>query len=122
MFLQIAFVIIGSKDVFRGHTTPLAAGFLLGTSIMLSELFFVLMCVFFVYGQVAKSLGADSAMADNAMGSFCLFNFIMYLVFAIIVAVHRDTFGIPESSADGTGNTNNAAAKQTDYPEDDEQL
>lgn len=61
-----------------------------------------------------------SAQADNAMGSFCLFNFIMYAVFAIIVSVHRDTFGVAETQS-GAG-FSQQAGKQTDYPEDDEQL
>lgn len=120
MLIQVFFVVVGSREVFRGHATQLAAGFLMGTSAMLSELFFVLMCVFFTYGQVAANAGVDSAQADKAMGSFCLFNFIMYAVFAIIVSVHRDTFGIGESPAGGL--SQQSAGKQTDYPEDDEQL
>jgi hypothetical protein len=58
------------------------------------------------------------------MGSFCLFNFIMYAVFAIIVSVHRDTFGVAEGHVDGGVSTGGGAAlsKQNDYPEDDEQL
>ena len=58
-------------------------------------------------------------MADNAMGSFCLFNFIMYAVFAIIVSVHRDTFGALDG---GSAGTNAGALSKNEYPEDDEQL
>jgi hypothetical protein len=62
MFLQIFFVVVGSREVFKGSTTPLMAGFLMGTSAMLSELFFVLMCVFFTYGTVAASAGVGQSL------------------------------------------------------------
>ena len=63
MFLQVFFVINGTREVFKGHTTPLSAGFLMGTSAMLAELFFVLMCVFFTYGQVALNAGGGTLTA-----------------------------------------------------------
>ena len=61
MLIQIFFVVVGSREVFRGHTTQLTAGFLMGTSAMLAELFFVLMCVFFTYGQVATNAGVGNS-------------------------------------------------------------
>jgi hypothetical protein len=78
MFLQIFFVVVGSREVFKGHTTPLMAGFLMGCSAMLSELFFVLMCVFFTYGQVAATAG---------VGTFSLTTLLMVFV-AKILTMH----------------------------------
>jgi hypothetical protein len=56
------------------------------------------------------------------MGSFCLFNFIMYMVFAIILSVHRDTFGVMVDGTASPQSGSGAGVQHSDYPEDDEQL
>ena len=60
-FLVIVFSSAGCQVVFKGNNSAVMIGFLFGCSIMLAELFFVLMCVFFTYGTNAKTnkLGND---------------------------------------------------------------
>lgn len=57
MFLVIIFAYIGAKVSLKGSSTRLQVGFLIGAASMLSELFFLLMCYFFVLGNEAKTLG-----------------------------------------------------------------
>ena len=49
----------------------------------------------------------DSAQADTAYGVFCLFNMIIYLVYAIILSVHRRsvTINMSEANVYKTDNT-----------------
>ena len=56
MFLVIIFAYIGAKVSLKGSSTRLQVGFLIGAASMLSQLFFLLMCYFFVLGNEAKIL------------------------------------------------------------------
>jgi F0F1-type ATP synthase assembly protein I len=57
MFLVIILLIQGAQVVFGGQSSEVAVGFMIGTAAMLTELFFVLMCIFFVIGQEAQNNG-----------------------------------------------------------------
>mmetsp|Transcript_35537 Transcript_35537/g.33708 ORF Transcript_35537/g.33708 Transcript_35537/m.33708 type:complete len:183 (+) Transcript_35537:100-648(+) len=89
MFLCILFTIHGAQIVFGGVSSELGVGFMIGVAAMMTQLFFVLMCVFFVLATEAQTAGYASAPADIAYGVFCLFNMIIYFVYAIILSMHR---------------------------------
>jgi len=91
MFLVIMFTGLGAKIVFGGRSSALLVGFLLGAAAMLTELFFVLMVMFFVLGQNANTNGYATAPSDTAYAAFSLLNMVIYFVWAIILAVHRNT-------------------------------
>jgi len=54
-FVALLFSYGGSHLVFIGNGSALMVGFVIGASFMLSQLFFVLMCIFFTYGSTAKT-------------------------------------------------------------------
>ena len=90
MFLVILFVFIGYKIVKGGKSHPLLVGFMIGVAFMLSQLCFVLMCMFFTLGTEASTNGWSTAPSDKAYGVFSLFNMIVYFVWGIILVVHRN--------------------------------
>jgi hypothetical protein len=57
MLLVIVFTLVGAQIVFGGRSSELLVGFMIGTAAMLTELFFVLMVIFFVLGQNATNAG-----------------------------------------------------------------
>jgi hypothetical protein len=57
MLLVIAFTSVGGRMVVGGKSSPLLVGFLIGVAIMLAELFFVLMIIFFIFGTNAVTQG-----------------------------------------------------------------
>jgi hypothetical protein len=57
MFLCILFMIHGAQIVFGSVSSELGVGFMIGVAAMMTQLFFVLMCVFFVLATEAKSAG-----------------------------------------------------------------
>lgn len=52
-FLVIAFAAVSSLVIRNGQASAIVVGFLLGSSAMLSQLFFVLMCYFLTIGTSA---------------------------------------------------------------------
>jgi len=91
MFLVIFSTAVGGQIVFAGKSSELLVGFMIGFSAMLTELFFVLMVLFFILSSEATTQMLKTAPADKAYGAFCLFNMIIYFVWTIILAVHRQT-------------------------------
>lgn len=109
MFLVLIFLGLGAHVVFVGNASPVQVGFLVGCAAMLCQLFFVLMCMFFVLGTEATNNGygtsvrlhapcsevhasnPDTAIADKAYGAFSFFSMIIYFVWAIILHVHKDS-------------------------------
>jgi hypothetical protein len=78
--------------VVKGGThPPLLVGFLCGVAGMLAQLFLVLMAVFFTLSTEATVMGYATAPADTAFGAFALINMIIYIVWAIILGVHRQS-------------------------------
>lgn len=57
MFLCILFTIHGAQIVFGGVSSEIGVGFMIGVATMMTQLFFVLMCVFFVLATEAKAGG-----------------------------------------------------------------
>ena len=57
MFLCMLFTIHGAQIVFGGVSSELGVGFMIGVAAMMTQLFFVLMCVFFVLSTEAKKAG-----------------------------------------------------------------
>jgi hypothetical protein len=57
MFLVIIVLVQGGQVVFRHNASRIQMGFLIGSAAMLSELFFLLMCFFFVLGAEANTNG-----------------------------------------------------------------
>jgi hypothetical protein len=57
MFLCILFTIHGAQIVFGGVSSEIGVGFMIGVATMMTQLFFVLMCVFFVLAKEAKAGG-----------------------------------------------------------------
>lgn len=56
MFICILFTIHGAQIVFGGISSELGVGFMIGVAAMMTQLFFVLMCVFFVLSTEAKAM------------------------------------------------------------------
>lgn len=98
MFLVIIFTGLGAKVVFGGKSSALMVGFMMGVAAMLTELFFVLMVVFFVLGTNADTNGYSTADSDQAYAAFSLLNMIIYFVWAIILTVHRQTVILDQSN------------------------
>jgi len=90
MFLVILFVFLGYKIIRGGKSHPLLVGFMIGVALMLAQLCFVLMCMFFTFGTEATNNGWSTAPSDKAYGVFSLFNMIIYFVWGIILIVHRN--------------------------------
>lgn len=57
MFLCMLFTLHGAQIVFGGVSSELGVGFMIGVASMMTQLFFVLMCVFFVLSTEAKKGG-----------------------------------------------------------------
>lgn len=123
MFLVIGFTIIGGQIVFGGKSSELMVGFMIGVAFMLAELFFVLMVAFFILGAEATHNGysklialltitsgfyyhllppSGSDDADKAYAAFSMFNMIIYLVWGIILTVHRRTVMVTQQEADAS--------------------
>ncbi len=107
MFMVIAFTIHGAQIVFGAQSTEIGVGYMIGVAAMMVQLFFVLMCVFFVLATEANKMGYISYQSDAAFGSFCLLNMIIYLIWAIILSVHRRAVIAPPAAGE--------EAKQTSY-------
>lgn len=91
MLLVIFFTASGGRMVFSNGSTELNVGFMIGVSAMLTELFFVLMVMFFTIGQSSGEKGYETAPADKAYAVFSLLNMIIYFVWTVILTVHRNT-------------------------------
>ena len=98
MLMVVAFTIHGAQIVFGGQSTEIGVGYMIGVSAMMCQLFFVLMCAFFVLATDAQKNGYISYQSDAAFGSFCLLNMIIYLIWAIILSVHRRAVISPSTS------------------------
>jgi heme A synthase len=120
--LVIAYAIIGSVTVYSANGTDyFTIGNLIGMGAMLAQLFFVLMWVYYILGQGAAEQGLVSEGADNAMGSICFFNFLIYSVWTIIMVHHRtemvnnvQSINQGNARSDGTGG-GSAAIDGDDY-------
>jgi uncharacterized membrane protein len=100
MFLVIGFTSLGAKVVFGGRSSELLVGFLIGCAAMLSQLCFVLMVIFFVFGANAQTSHIATAPSDQAYAAFSLINMIIYFVWTIILIVHRKTIMIARDEQD----------------------
>lgn len=97
--LVVAYAIVGSVGVYSAKGVDLfTIGTMIGMGVMLAQLFFVLMWVYYIHGQEAAQNGYVSEGADNAMGSICFFNLIVYTVWSIILIVHRAELGVSGGS------------------------
>lgn len=94
MLLVIVFTALGGKIVLGGRSSELLVGFLIGVAAMLSQLCFVLMVIFFIFGTNAKSSNLDTAPSDQAYAAFSLINMIIYFVWTILLVVHRKTITV----------------------------
>lgn len=73
-------------------------GAMMGMSIMLAQLFFVLMVVFFIFGGEADVNNPDVAPSDKAYGAFSFFNMMAYFAWAILLTIHRKSVINSETS------------------------
>ena len=91
MFLVIMVVFIGGRIVLRGRSHPIVVGFMIGLSFMLAELMFVIMCIFFGLGTEAAKNKWTTAPSDNAMGSFSMFNMMLYIIWGVLLVMYRQS-------------------------------
>ncbi|CAI5742618.1 unnamed protein product [Hyaloperonospora brassicae] len=94
MLLIIA-LSIGGTLVLRQHQTPLAVGFLLGVVLMMSLQMFSLAIIFAGAAYLARIERAKgdthTSVHSNEAGSvFSFFMFVVYAVFAVVLAYYRD--------------------------------
>lgn len=87
--------------VVRGRASPIFVGITIGFTALLAQLFFVLMVVFFVLGQSAGT-DYDVGPTDKAMGSFCLFNSIIFGGITYLVFVNRHAIIVDPLANDST--------------------
>lgn len=95
MFLALIFQGLSYTLVFRQQSSALYVGFMIGTGFMVSELFFMLMCVFFVLASEAATHNPTAQPADNAYGSFAFFNTILYFAWSVILTFNRENVTQP---------------------------
>lgn len=105
-FLAAFFLFLGAFIVFRGKASEIANGFMIGTSFMLCQLFFMLAVIALGVGTEAANRAYGSfldtfaslsscscfsvtANGDKAYGVFTLLLSIIYFVWAVILSVHR---------------------------------
>jgi hypothetical protein len=81
MFLVIAFTYLGYQIAFTSKSTELLVGFMIGVAAMLTELFFVLMCIFFIIG----SEGSSSNQSNTLLFYFNYFRTFDYKLFIIYI-------------------------------------
>ena len=91
MLLVVMIVFLGGRIVLRGRSHPILVGFMIGLSFMLAELMFVIMCIFFGLGTEAAKNKWTTAPTDNAMGSFSMFNMILYIIWGTLLVMHRQS-------------------------------
>ena len=80
---------VGGTMVMRRYQTPIAVGFFLGVVVIMSNQCLILTAVF---GEESsnKSLNPDGDPASGAFATFSFFLFVVYAVFAGMLAVFRD--------------------------------
>lgn len=117
MFLAIGFGALGAKIVFSGKSLELLVGFMIGIASMMAQLFFMLAVIFFALGTEAGQLGYECADGDKAYGTFTLINFIIYLVWAIILSVHRNavTISVKELEASNSQQVDSSGMSAPTY-------
>lgn len=91
MLLVIMVVFLGGRIVLRGRSHPIVVGFMIGLSFMLAELMFVIMCIFFGLGAEAAKNKWTTAPSDNAMGSFSMFNMMLYIIWGVLLVMYRQS-------------------------------
>lgn len=90
MFLALTFQALSYSIVFKQQSSALFVGFMIGSGFMTAELFFMLMCIFFILGTEAQTLNPPVVDSDKAYGSFALFNTFLYLAWTIILTYNRE--------------------------------
>eukprot|EP00520_Triparma_pacifica_P019327 CAMPEP_0118658610 /NCGR_PEP_ID=MMETSP0785-20121206/14663_1 /TAXON_ID=91992 /ORGANISM="Bolidomonas pacifica, Strain CCMP 1866" /LENGTH=136 /DNA_ID=CAMNT_0006551645 /DNA_START=128 /DNA_END=538 /DNA_ORIENTATION=+ len=75
---MVVSVAVGGTMVFRKYQTEAAVGFLLGTTSMMAQLFFMMFCVFASY----KPTLASASATDSTYAAFSFFLMISYMVIA----------------------------------------
>ena len=84
--------------VFHTKSSELMVGAMMGVAIMLAQLFFVLMIVFFIFGTEADVNNPSVAPSDKAYGAFSFFNMMAYFAWAILLTMHRKSVINSETS------------------------
>jgi len=101
LFLVLLFQVMSAYIVFKQKSSALFVGFVIGTGLMTSELFFMLMCVFFLIGTEAQTINPGAAVdSDKAYGSFAFFNMFFYLIWSVILLQNRGDVIISEHGQD----------------------
>ena len=98
MFIIWGFCRASYSIVFHTKSSELMVGAMMGMSIMLAQLFFVLMVVFFIFGGEADVNNPDVAPSDKAYGAFSFFNMMAYFAWAILLTIHRKSVINSETS------------------------
>ena len=89
LFLVLLFQYMTAYIIFRQKSSALFVGFTIGMGFMTSELFFMLMCVFFLIGTEAETYNPAAVDSDKAYGSFAFFNMILYFIWSLLLLNHR---------------------------------
>ncbi|GMI37020.1 hypothetical protein TrCOL_g2539 [Triparma columacea] len=76
---MVVSVAVGGTAVFRKYQTEAAVGFLLGTTAMMAQLFFMMFCVFASY----KPELASASATDATYAAFSFFLMLSYMVLSI---------------------------------------
>ena len=98
MFIVIGFCRASYSILFHSKASELMVGALLGISIMLAQLFFVLMVVFFIFGSEADVNNPTVGPSDRAYGAFCFFNMLAYFAWSILLTMNRKSVINSETS------------------------
>mmetsp|Transcript_20329 Transcript_20329/g.37725 ORF Transcript_20329/g.37725 Transcript_20329/m.37725 type:complete len:212 (-) Transcript_20329:249-884(-) len=84
-FMMIAIMSLAAQVVFDEWHSPFVVGSLIGSCVMMAQMQFVMMIVYFVFGDHAKNNGHDVSDSDRALGAFSLFTMLVYLLLAAVL-------------------------------------
>jgi hypothetical protein len=97
---SLLYAIIGTRVTLNG-APPIYVGQMIGMGIGLALMYFTLMIMFFIVVSAIPKSNQDVRSANEAMGSFSLFNFLIFGGWSYISFLHRGslfTFEVKSSS------------------------
>lgn len=89
MFLVICFTYNGYKIVKTNKNSSFTVGFVIGIACMLCQLFFMVGVLYIGLGLEAYKNNWTTSDSDQAYGAFAIMNSIIYLVWSVILIIHR---------------------------------
>ncbi len=87
--MVLIFTYEGYGVVTQNKSSALKVGFVIGIACMLCQLFFMIGVLYIGLGLEAYSNGWSTSDSDQAYGAFAIINSLIYLVWSVILIIHR---------------------------------